>query len=141
MTFRPLTLGLSALLAATLAGCASTRLPEVRPQDRLYVIMDITVHDSATYARYRDAIAPVIAAHGGRYLVRSGAARFDDNPASGVVSPEGAWYPDRIIVLEFDSQAAFDGFVTSAGYRAAAPLRAASATTRSVVANGYAPED
>ena len=140
MTRHVIPISLSALLAAVLVGCTSTRTPDVRPQDRVYVIMDITVHDSATYARYRDAIAPVIAAHGGRYLVRSGAARFDDNPASGVVSPEGAWYPDRIIVLEFDSRAAFDGFVTSAGYRAAAPLRAASARTRSVVVNGYAPE-
>lgn len=141
MTFRPLTLGLSALLAATLAGCASTRLPDVRPQDRLYVVSDITVHDRVAYARYRDAIAPVVAAHGGRYLVRSGAARFDGDSDAGVVSPEGAWTPDRLVVLEFPSRAAFEGFVTSADYRAAASLRAASATTRSVVANGYAPED
>ena len=135
MTRHLIPISLSALLAAVLVGCASTRTPDVRPQDRVYVIADITVHDRAGYERYRDAIAAVIAAHGGRYLVRSGAARFDDNPASGVVSPEGAWTPDRIIVLEFPSRASFDGYVASPEYRAAA------ATTRSVVVNGYAPED
>ncbi len=137
MNHRALTMGCVALLALTVVGCASTRTAVVRPQDRVYVILEITVHDDATYARYREAVAPIIAAHGGRYLVRSGAARFDDPPASGVVSPEGEWHPDRIIVLQFDARADFDGLVASAEYRAVAPLRAASATTRSIVVNGY----
>ena len=58
--------------------------PAAPPSVPVYVIMDITVHDRAAYARYRDTIAPVIAAHGGRYLVRSGAARFDADDDVGV---------------------------------------------------------
>lgn len=107
------------------------------PVPPVYTILEITVHDDATYQRYREAVAPVIAAHGGRYVVRSGAARFDPDPNAAVVSPEGDWHPDRIIVLEFPSRAALDGFVASPEYQAVAPLRTASATTRSVVVNGY----
>lgn len=104
----------------------------------VYTILEITVHDDATYQRYREAVAPIIAAHGGRYVVRAGAARIDPDPNAAVVSPEGDWHPDRIIVLAFPSRAALDEFVTSPEYRAVAPLRTASATTRSVVVNGYA---
>ncbi len=113
-------------------------LPEPAPSSPVYTILDITVHDDARYQRYREAVAPIIAAHGGRYVVRSGAARFDPDPNAAVISPEGDWHPDRIIVLEFPSRAALEGFVASPEYQAVAPLRAASATTRSVVVNGYA---
>lgn len=126
------------LLAASLAGCAGSRAPEAPPRSAVYTILEMTVHDDATYQRYREAVAPIIAAHDGRYVVRSGAERFDADPRAAVVSPGGDWHPDRIVILEFPSGTALDGFVTSAAYRAVAPLRAASATTRSLVVNGCA---
>jgi uncharacterized protein (DUF1330 family) len=122
------------LLACTLAAADE---PAGR---KAYVILEITVHDPEMYGKYREAIAPVIARHGGRYLVRSGAKSFDKDPATRLVSPEGEWYPDRIIVLEFDSRAQLQAFVESAENKAIAPLRHGSATTRSVVVDGYRSE-
>lgn len=107
------------------------------PPAPVYTILEATVHDDATYQRYRDAVAPIIAEHGGRYLVRAGAARLDASPSAQTVSPEGDWRPDRIVVIEWPSRAALDAFVASPESRAAAALRAASSTTRSVVVNGY----
>jgi uncharacterized protein (DUF1330 family) len=123
------------LLAVTLIGCTGSRAPATLP---VYVILEMNVYDDATFQRYREGVVPVIVAHGGRYLVRSGAARFDPDPRAAVVSPEGDWHPDRFIILAFPSQEALDGFVASPEYQAVAPLRAASATTRSIVANGFA---
>jgi uncharacterized protein (DUF1330 family) len=107
------------------------------PQPKAYVVLEITVHDAAMYEQYRQKVEPVIEQYGGRYLIRSGAKAFDDNPDSGVFSPEGQWMPDRIIVLEFDSKAAIQAFVSSPEYKDVVPLRLRSATTRSLVASGY----
>jgi len=123
------------LVVLGLSGCAQTRPAEA--PGVVYTLLEMTVHDDATYQQYREAVAPIIAAHGGRYLVRAGAERFDADPSAQTVSPEGDWRPDRIIVLKFPSRAALDGFVASPEYRAVAPLRAASATTRSLVVNRY----
>jgi uncharacterized protein (DUF1330 family) len=119
------------LLACTLAMAGEATGPKV------YVILEITVHDTVKYEAYREAIAPVVARHGGRYLVRSGAKSFDKDPGAKLVSPEGDWYPDRIIVLEFESRAQLQAFVGSPENKAIAPLRQGSATTRSVVVEGY----
>ncbi len=91
--------------------------------------MDITVHDRAAYARYRDTIAPVIAAHGAG-ISCAPAPRASRRRRRGVPPARRALAPDRLIVVEFPSRAAFEGFVASPATPAAAPLRAASATTR-----------
>jgi len=105
----------------------------------VYLILDITVHDPDTYAQYREKVEPIIENHGGRYIVRSGAKSFDNNPASDVISPEGEWYPDRIIVLEFKSTAQVQQFVKSPEYQAIVHLRTSSSSTKSVLVNGYQP--
>ncbi len=124
------------VLLLMLSGCTIAMAGEPAGP-KAYVILEITVHDPVMYEEYREAIAPVIARHGGRYLVRSGAKSFDRDPAAKLVSPEGEWYPDRIIVLEFDSRAQLQAFVESAENKAIAPLRQRAATTRSVVVDGY----
>ncbi len=40
-----------------------------------YLIANIEVHDAALYARYREQVAPLVAAFGGRFLVRGGAVQ------------------------------------------------------------------
>jgi len=83
------------LLLGSLSVKADTARPPAAP---VYLILDITVHDTDTYAQYREKVEPVIKNYGGRYVVRSGAKSFDNNPAFAVISPEGEWYPDRIII-------------------------------------------
>jgi len=105
----------------------------------VYIIAEIDVHDPDRYEAYREQVAPLIAQHGGRYLVRSGATSFGKEPAAGIASPEGNWLPDRIIVLEFPSRAHLERFVTDPEHKRVAAIRQAAATTRSIVAEGYVP--
>jgi uncharacterized protein (DUF1330 family) len=126
------------LLLGSLSVKADTARPPAAP---VYLILDITVHDTDTYAQYREKVEPVIENYGGRYVVRSGAKSFDNNPASAVISPEGEWYPDRIIVLEFKSKEQVQRFVESPEYQAIVHLRTSSASTKSVLVNGYQPPE
>ena len=48
-----------------------------------YLIANIEVTDPAGFERYRAAVPSVIAAHGGRYLVRGG----EKHPVEGAAAP------------------------------------------------------
>jgi len=60
-----------------------------------YLIANITVNDPARFAEYRDQVAPMIATHGGRYLIRGGAIE--------VVEGEPGF--NRMVVLEYPDMA------------------------------------
>ena len=60
-----------------------------------YVVVQIDIHDPATYERYKAMAPPSIAAYGGRYVVRGGASEV----------LEGTWRPPRLVVLEFPTVA------------------------------------
>ena len=94
-----------------------------------YVIVDITVHDAATYERYRMLAQQSIAQYGGRYLVRGGAATL----------LEGERPPARVGVLEFPSVDRARAWWESPEYSEAKLLRQASATTEMVLVDGIAP--
>lgn len=88
-----------------------------------YLVADITVSDHAAYEAYRQQAPGVIAAYGGRYVVRGGAVEV----------LEGTPSPNRTVILEFDSMAALKSFWESPEYR---PLRAIRerATTSNIFA-------
>ena len=54
-----------------------------------YVIVEIETTDQLGMKAYREAAAPTVAVHGGRYLVRGGP----------VQTLEGGWNPERLAVL------------------------------------------
>ena len=58
-----------------------------------YAIISVEVKDEAAYNSVLDQVPAIVEAHGGRYLVRGGAAEVI----------RGDWKPDRLVVLEFDS--------------------------------------
>lgn len=94
-----------------------------------YVIAEIEVTDAALYEEYRRQVAPTIAAHGGRFLVRGGATTL----------LEGERAPGRTAVLEFPDMARLQTWYHSPEY---APLitlrqRASQGTLRAV--EGLAP--
>lgn len=77
-----------------------------------YLILHGEVTDPAGYEEYKAGAAPIIAAYGGRYLVRGG-------PSSLL---EGQWR-SRFVLIEFPSyQAALD-FYQSAEYQEVAKIR------------------
>ena len=82
-----------------------------------YILVDCEVTDPAKYETYKALAPDAIARHGGRYLVRGGAA----------VRLEGDWTPKRIVVLEFPSLDAARAFYDSPEYRAAREARRGAA--------------
>lgn len=94
-------------------------MPNAAPKG--YLIANLTVTEPEGYADYRARVPAVIAAFGGRYLVRAGA----------VQDVEGALGFDRCVVVEFDTVEAVRAFYFSAAYAPLLEIR--SRTTRSHV--------
>jgi uncharacterized protein (DUF1330 family) len=94
-----------------------------------YLIANIEVTDPEGFERYRQAVPAVIAAHGGRYLVRGGAHH----------ALEGAMPLKRLVILEFPSMQAARAFYDSAEYAPLLALRLASTRSEAVLVEGHAP--
>lgn len=96
---------------------------------KAYLIAEIDVHDPAGFEAYRTAVAPMIAAYGGRYLVRGGA----------VTPLEGEAPTARIVVLEFPDVATAERFWSSDDYAPVAAIRHRTTHSRIYMVEGYAP--
>ncbi len=91
-----------------------------------YVVVDIEIQDPAVYEKYKALAPPAIAAHGGRYLARGGRT----------VVLEGAWSPQRAVILEFPSLEKARAWWASAEYAEGKALRQSCATTNMIVVEG-----
>lgn len=76
-----------------------------------YLYGNIEVTDPALYEQYRAQVPALIAAHGGRYLVRGGACQVLEGDRAAL----------RQVIIEFPDMAALHAFYGSAAY---APLKA-----------------
>jgi uncharacterized protein (DUF1330 family) len=94
-----------------------------------YLLARINVTDPKQYAEYTKVTPGVIAQHGGRFLVRGGQTTTLEGP------PETA----RIVVIEFPTHAAAQGFYQSPQYQAAKLLRAGAATGQFLIVDGVPP--
>jgi uncharacterized protein (DUF1330 family) len=78
-----------------------------------YLIADVEVRDVQAYEEYRQKVPAVIAAYGGRYLVRGGAVeRFEGDAAM-----------HRVVLLEFPDMAKLRAFYESSEYQRLIPVR------------------
>ena len=84
-----------------------------------YLIAMMDVHSGTGYEEYRDKVPAFIAKHGGRFIVRGGAADI----------VEGSWPAGRIVVLEFPDYAAAQAFLDDPDYRPVAEIRHRTATS------------
>lgn len=91
-----------------------------------YLIANIEITDSAGFARYGQAVPPVVAAHGGRYLVRGGV----------VSKQEGDLDPQRLVIIEFPTLDDAHRFYGSADYAPLLELRTKSTKSSVVIAEG-----
>ena len=94
-----------------------------------YVILDVAIHDVATYLTYMDRVTPALEAAGGRYLSRGGA----------LTTYEGDWHPPRIVLMEFPSQEAWESFYYGAEYEGIKTLRDEVSTGRMIGVEGLPP--
>jgi len=83
-----------------------------------YLILDIRIHDLPKYQQYMVQVKPMIEAAGGRYLVRGG--------THTVI--EGDWRPTRLVLFEFPSRDAAEGFFALPAYQPLKALREASSS-------------
>ena len=91
-----------------------------------YLIAEMEVSDPETYARYRAQVPGVIAAHGGRFLVRGGTTE----------AKEGTPPAGRVVVIEFPDMAAARRFYDAPDYQAILPLRLAASRGRLYLVEG-----
>lgn len=83
-----------------------------------YIYANVEITDPAAYETYRREVPALIAAHGGRYLVRGGA----------VTVLEGAGVPQRQVILEFPSMTQLRAFYDSPDYQRLVAIRQAAST-------------
>jgi uncharacterized protein (DUF1330 family) len=90
---------------------------------RGYFFGEFEITDPGAYEVYRAKVPDIIAAHGGRILVRGG----DPQPFDGTLPQR------RFVVVEFDSPEAARKFYCSDAYQAVLPFRLNASTS-----NGFA---
>ena len=78
-----------------------------------YVVFDVDVRDAPRYLEYMRQVLPQIEAAGGKYLARGGSHTVY----------EGDWTPYRLVLMEFPSREAFEGFYYSPAYQGLHALR------------------
>ena len=78
-----------------------------------YFFVEIEITDRAAYEAYRTSVPDIIAAHGGRILVRG----EDAQPLDGVIPHR------RRVIVEFDSPEAVETYYYSDAYQAVQPIR------------------
>ena len=91
-----------------------------------YLIADIDVTDPVAYQEYAKLTPAIIAKYGGKFLVRGGAAEV----------VEGAWAPNRLVVLEFESLERAKEFYRSEEYRPVMQIRHKTAISNFVFVEG-----
>lgn len=79
-----------------------------------YLIAEHIITDPAAFEEYRTKAAPMIAAHGGRYLTKGSSHKL----------PEGGhWKPERVVIIEFPDMDSLNRWYNSVEYRPLIALR------------------
>jgi len=118
----------AAIAVLVFAACATPGAEQAQAP-KGYVIAEIAVTHPEPYEAYKAAVGPMVAAFGGRYLVRGGQTQ----------SREGAEPAGRIVVLEFPSFEAAQAFNDSPEYAAIVHLRTDNAVSRVMIVEGTGP--
>ncbi|WP_432696093.1 DUF1330 domain-containing protein [Marinobacterium sp. YM272] len=91
-----------------------------------YAIFDVDIYDPKRYQDFMSQVKPVIESCGGKYLSRGGAHKVF----------EGDWEPRRIVLFEFPSQEALEGFYYSDVYQGLKTIRDECSSARVVSVEG-----
>jgi uncharacterized protein (DUF1330 family) len=90
------------------------------------VIFDVEIRDLARYPDFMNQVKPALAAAGAKYLARGGEHRIY----------EGDWIPRRIVILEFPSIEAWEGFYNGPVYQGLKIVRDEFSSARLVAVQG-----
>ena len=92
----------------------------------VYFVVQEKVTDEEGLAAYGKAAGPTLRG------VRGKAVAVDN----AVTPVEGEWHGSRVVILEFEDEAAFREWYDSPAYQAALPLRLAATDSRGVLVRG-----
>lgn len=106
---------LACAAAALVAGFISVATAQTPP--KAYLIVNLDVHDPATFSKYREAVPAVIAKFGGRFLVAGAEPK----------TLEGKLPVKRIAIIEFPSAEAIEKYEGSPEYLAIKEFRTKAA--------------
>ena len=95
---------------------------------KAFVIAAETVKDEAMFADYRAVVPATLAPFGGKFIARGGA----------LTTLEGEWPHSRLVIIEFPSRAAAEGWYKSADYQKIISLRLKSSVGNLIIADGPA---
>jgi uncharacterized protein (DUF1330 family) len=95
---------------------------------KAFVVAAETVKDEAMFAEYRKGVPATVEAFGGKFVARGGDLKV----------LEGEWPHPRLVIIEFPSRAAAEGWYKSAEYRKIISLRHKSSVGNLVIVDGPA---
>ena len=91
----------------------------------VFMIIQSKVKDADKYLQYIDQVSPIVEKYGGHYHVRS------EN-----IQSFGSWKPERVIVIEFQTESQIQHWLKSPEYASVAPLREQGADTQAIIVEG-----
>ena len=91
-----------------------------------YIIVEIEVTDPVGYEEYKKLAGATVEKHGGKYIVRGGAAE----------KLEGDWDPKRIVILQFESMQRAKDWLNCEEYREPRKMRHRTAKTNMILVEG-----
>jgi len=91
-----------------------------------YVIVEISVHNPVEYEEYKNLSLPSLAPFGGKFIARGGQ----------VVTLEGDWHPERMVILEFPFREKALEWWNSDIYAGAKAIRQRTASTKMIIVEG-----
>lgn len=91
-----------------------------------FVIASETVKDETMFAAYRSQVPATIEPFGGQFIARGG----------HMTMLEGEWTHPRVVIIEFPSREAAEGWYRSADYQKIISLRLNSTTGNLIIVDG-----
>jgi uncharacterized protein (DUF1330 family) len=122
---KPIFLIIAAGVTGVLTGAAAIQTLHAQAKPPAYLISEIEVTDAPTYQTYVDGVNPVIAKHGGKFIVRGG------KTLSVAGDP-----PKRVAVAIFESMDQAAAFEADPAYKALIPIRDKSSKYRGYIVEG-----
>lgn len=93
---------------------------------KAYVLAAETVKDQAMFDEYRKAVVGTLTPFGGQFVVRGG----------NFTVLEGEWPHPRLVIIEFPSRSAAEGWYRSSQYQNVISLRLKSSVGNLIIADG-----
>lgn len=91
-----------------------------------YLIVDLDLHNPERYEAYKRDVPKLIQKYGGEYIVRGGEHEVI----------EGAWKPNRLVVIRFPNRQAIRNFFADPEYQTLWALRREVASANAVAVDG-----